>query len=144
MFLEQIKSIETNKRQLDENEVKRNDPVVLAYIGDSLYDLYVRSRLIFTGDYKAGDLHKMSIKYVCAHGQAKALDIIEDMLTEEESNIVRRAKNAKSIPPKNCDRNTYIKSTAFEALAGYLYLTSNNPRLEEIFKLVFDKMSENS
>ena len=141
MFLEQIKSIETNKRLLDEDEVKRNDPVVLAYIGDSLYDLYVRCRLIFTGDYKAGDLHKMSIKYVCAYGQAKALEAVEDVLNEEEKTIVRRAKNAKVTPPKNCDKNTYIKATAFEALAGYLYLTFKNERLEEIFKLVFDKMS---
>jgi len=142
MFLEQIKSIDTNKRLLDNDEVKRNDPVVLAYIGDSLYDLYVRCRLIYTGDFKAGDLHKMSIKYVCAHGQARALEIVEDVLNDEEINIIRRTRNAKTTPPKNCDRNTYIKATSFEALAGYLYLTSNINRLEEIFKLVFDKMSE--
>ncbi|MBN2879828.1 MAG: Mini-ribonuclease 3 [Clostridia bacterium] len=144
MFIEQIKDIHSNKRTLDEDEVKRNDPVVLAYIGDSLYDLYVRCRLIYTGDYKSGDLHKMSVKYVCAHGQARALDMIEDILTEDEENIVRRAKNAKINPPKNCDRNTYIKATAFEALAGYLYLTMKNQRLEEIFRLVYDKASMNS
>lgn len=144
MFLEQIKAIQTNKRVLDEEEVKRNDPVVLAYIGDSLYDLYVRCRLIFTGNYKAGDLHKMSVKYVCAHGQARALEAIEDVLTEEEANIVRRAKNAKTSPPKNCDKSTYTKATAFEALAGYLYLTFNNQRLEEIFRIVYDKASLNS
>ena len=127
---------------MDEDEVKRNDPVVLAYIGDSLYDLYVRCRLVFMGDYKSGNLHKMSIKYVCAFGQAKALDAVEDMLSEDEKNIVRRAKNAKATPPKNTDRTTYLKATAFEALAGYLYLTSSTDRLEEVFKLAFDKMSE--
>ena len=142
MFLDGIKSIETNKRVLSEDEVRRNDPVVLAYIGDSLYDLYVRCRLVFMGDHKAGDLHRMSIKYVCAFGQAKALDFAEDMLTDDEKNIVRRARNAKTTPPKNTDKNTYTKATGFEALAGYLYLTSQNERLEEIFKLVFDKMSE--
>jgi len=144
MFIEQIKLIETNKRDLGEDEVKRNDPIVLAYIGDSLYDLYVRCRLVFLGDYKAGSLHKMAVKYVCAHGQAKALEMIEDSLNDEELSIVRRAKNAKTTPPKNCDKNTYLKATAFEALAGYLYLTSKNERLEEIFKLVFDKMSLSS
>lgn len=142
MFLEKIKLMESSKRLLEDDEVKRNDPVVLAYIGDSLYDLYVRCRLAFSGDYSAGSLHKMSIKYVCARGQAKALDIVEDALGEEEKNIVRRARNAKTTPPKNCDKTTYIKATAFEALAGYLYLTSNSERLEEMFKLVFDKMSE--
>jgi len=142
MFLDNIKTIETNKRVLDDDAVKRNDPVVLAYIGDSLYDLYVRGRLVFMGDFKAGNLHKMSIKYVCARGQARALDIAEDTLNEEEANIVRRARNAKTTPPKNCDKTTYIKATAFEALSGYLYLTSQNERLEEIFKLVFDEMSE--
>ena len=142
MFLEQIKAIETNKRVLDGDAVRRNDPVVLAYIGDSLYDLYVRCRLVFMGDYKSGNLHRMSIKYVSAKGQAKALDFAEHILNEEEADIVRRARNAKTTPPKNCDKATYIKATAFEALAGYLYLTSQNERLEAIFKLVFDKMSE--
>ncbi len=144
MFIEQIRLIETNKRTLDEEEVKRNDPVVLAYIGDSIYDLYVRCRLAFMGDYKAGDLHKMSVKYVCAYGQARALEAIEDMLESDEADIVRRAKNAKTTPPKNCDKSTYTKATAFEALAGYLYLTLNNQRLEEIFRTVFDKASLNS
>ncbi|MEX1377941.1 MAG: ribonuclease III domain-containing protein [Eubacteriales bacterium] len=144
MFLEQIRAIDTNKRELGEDEVRRNDPIVLAYIGDSLYDLYVRCRLIYTGDFKAGDLHKKSIKYVCAYGQAKALDIVESRLDEDENGIVRRAKNAKANPPKNCDKSTYLKATAFEALAGYLYLTSNIERLEELFKLVFDEVSLSS
>lgn len=104
MFLEQIKAIQTNKRMLDEDEVKRNDPVVLAYIGDSLYDLYVRCRLVFMGDYKSGNLHRMSIKYVSAKGQAKALEFAEDILTEEEANIVRRARNAKTTPPKTATK----------------------------------------
>jgi len=142
MFLEKIKTIETNKRVLDDDAVRRNDPVVLAYIGDSLYDLYVRCRLVYMGDFKAGNLHRMSIKYVCARGQAHALDIVDGTLNEEEADIVRRARNAKTTPPKNCDKATYIKATSFEALAGYLYLTSQNERLEEIFELVFDKMSE--
>ncbi len=143
MFLDGIKSIDASKRIMDTDEVKRNDPLVLAYLGDTLYDLYVRSRLVFTGDYKAGNLHKMSIKYVCAYGQAKALDIVEDNLDEEEKNIVRRAKNAKASPPKNTDKSTYMKATAFEALAGYLYLIGSNERLEEMFKRVFDGISEN-
>ena len=92
----------------------------------------------------AGDLHKMSVKYVCAYGQARALEAIEDMLESDEADIVRRAKNAKTTPPKNCDKSTYTKATAFEALAGYLYLTLNNQRLEEIFRTVFDKASLNS
>ena len=144
MFLEHIKAIDTNKRELNDDEVRRSDPIVLAYIGDSLYDLYVRCRLIYTGDFKAGNLHKMSIKYVCAYGQAKALETVEQMLDDEESSIVKRAKNAKVAPPKNCDKATYLKATAFEALAGYLYLTSKIDRLEELFGLVYDKMSQSN
>lgn len=142
MFLDKIKALDASTRLLDDDQVMRNDPVVLAYIGDSLYDLYVRCRLAFTGDYKAGELHKMSIKYVCAHGQARALDIASSILNEEEKNIARRARNAKITPPKNCDRNTYMSATSFEAIAGYLYLISKTDRMEEIFQLVFDKMSE--
>lgn len=142
MFIEQIKSFDASQRLLDDDEVRRNDPVVLAYIGDSLYDLYVRCRLAFLGDYKAGDLHKMSIKYVCAHGQSRALEIVSDILDDEEKDIARRSRNAKTTPPKNCDRNTYMAATSFEAIAGYLYLISKTDRLEEIFELAFDKMSE--
>lgn len=138
MFLDEIKSLKDSMRLQTIDDVRRNDPVVLAYIGDSLYDLYVRCRLVFMGDYRAGSLHHMSVTYVCAHGQARSMDAIYDMLTQEEMEIVRRTKNAKITPPKNCDRATYHKATSFEALAGYLYLSEQYTRIEELFIVAFD------
>ncbi len=139
MFIDTAKKLEESLFLGDLDEVSRKDPIVLAYIGDSLYDLYVRTRLVSRKDYKVNSLHKMAIAYVCANGQAKSLDKVMDMLTEEELNIVRRGKNAKTTPPKNCDRTTYFKATAFEALAGYLYLSNQNDRIEELFEAAFER-----
>ena len=105
----------------------------LAYLGDTIYDLYVRRRLVIAGG-RMKDLHRAAVAQVRASAQSEALARIEDMLTEEEHSVVRRARNAKQNPPKNADPGDYHRSTAFEALLGYLYLLGREERLDEILK----------
>lgn len=106
----------------------------LALVGDSVYDLYVRSRLVRKGG-RVKDIHKNAVKHVNAHAQAMALDRIEGELTEDEAGVVRRARNAKQTPTKNADAGDYHKATALEALLGYLYLTGQTERLDRFLAL---------
>lgn len=103
----------------------------LAYLGDTVYDLYVRRRLVITGG-RMKDLHRAAVSQVRASAQSEALSRVEDMLTEEEQGVVRRARNAKQSVPKSATPGEYHRATAFEALLGYLYLTGRMERLEEI------------
>ena len=103
----------------------------LAYLGDTVYDLYVRRRLVINGG-RMKDLHRAAVSQVRASAQSEALSRVEEMLTEEEQGVVRRARNAKQTPPKNADPGDYHRATAFEALLGYLYLLDRQERLHEI------------
>lgn len=103
----------------------------LAYLGDTVYDLYVRSHLVNHGG-RVGVLHRRAVRYVCAHAQCEALARVEDMLTEEEAGVVRRARNVRQSPPRNADPAEYHRATALEALIGYLYVTGRHERLEQI------------
>ena len=105
----------------------------LAYLGDTLYDLYVRSHLIEKGG-RVADLHRRAIHLVCAHAQSEALSRIEDALTEPEAAVVRRARNAKQAPTKNADAAEYHRATALEALIGYLYATEQTARMQELLE----------
>lgn len=112
------------------------NPLVLAYIGDAVYEVYVRTYIVGDGAIKTNMLHKCaSTKYVSAKSQAKILDDIVDGLNEAELNIVRRGRNSSpNTIPKNADIADYKKATAFEALIGYLFLSNQIERLEEIMK----------
>ena len=115
------------------------NPRVLAYLGDTLYDLYVRTRLVQTTHAQAGRLHKQAIHYVCAAGQARALQALVDMLTEKEASVMRRGRNAKSpTMPKHASIADYRHATAFEALLGYLYLAGEIQRAEALMKKAFE------
>jgi len=103
----------------------------LAYLGDTLWDLMVRTRLVKRGG-RMKDLHRMAIRRVCAKAQSEALARIENRLTEEESAVARRARNAKQTPPKNADPADYHRATALEALIGWLYLTGRRERMDEL------------
>jgi len=116
------------------------NPLVLAYIGDAVYELYVRIYISKEGAIKTNALHKASISFVCAKAQANTLEKIEEFLTEEEQNIVRRGRNANSNTiPKNASVADYKKATAFEALIGYLFLKNEIKRLEEIVKIAIQE-----
>ncbi|MBM7623962.1 Mini-ribonuclease 3 [Sporohalobacter salinus] len=105
----------------------------MAYIGDSLYEIFIRSYLIEKGIRKGNNLHQQAIKYVNAEAQAELLQRLNKHLTEEEKVIVRRGRNSNSSSvPKNADVADYRYSTAFEALLGYLYLVKKEDRLEEL------------
>ena len=108
--------------------------LVLAYLGDALYELYVRRYLISCGYTKVDVLHKRAIEFVNAATQAKILHAISDTLTETESAVVRRGRNAKSgSAPKNMSVVDYRHGTAFETLIGYLYFCGREDRINEIF-----------
>lgn len=106
----------------------------LAYLGDTVYDLYVRSHLVENGG-KVGMLHRRAVKFVCAHAQSEAFGRVEDRLTEEESAVARRARNAHQSPPRNADAAEYHRATALEALVGYLYATGQRQRLGELLSV---------
>jgi ribonuclease-3 family protein len=115
-------------------------PLVLAYIGDVVYEIYVRTRVISEHpDLPAHRLHLHTVKYVKAHAQANSIHAILDMLTEKELGIFKRGRNAKSATvPKNADLTEYRHATGFEALIGYLYLKHEQKRLEEIMRLSYE------
>lgn len=117
----------------NKSEVNQMSPLVWAYIGDSVYELYIREHLVQTTNFKPHKLHIETIKYVKAKAQADILKNIEIMLTDEEKDIVRRARNTQNHHlPKNADPTDYMYATAFEGLIGYLYLLKEEERLEEI------------
>ena len=108
-------------------------PLTWAYVGDCVYELYIRTNLVNETNLKPHKLHIEAIKYVKAKAQAEFLKKYMMKLTEEEKDIVRRARNTQNHHlPKNANVQEYMYSTAFEALIGYLYLTKQNVRLKEI------------
>lgn len=110
------------------------NPVVLAFVGDAVYTLFVRERLALSHQYKTGELDRRTAEIVSAHGQSRKLEQILPLLTEEEEDIFRRGRNAKKpTKSKNASVGEYVRSTGFEALLGYLYLTGQTERLEELF-----------
>lgn len=121
----------------------------LAFLGDAVYEVYVRNHLMSTGDQNADRLHKRAIRYVCAAGQDKAVRVLmEGFLTDDETALVKRARNRKTASKaRSADAVTYKMATAFEALLGYLHLTGEQERLEEIveeaFKIIEDRKVRN-
>lgn len=109
--------------------------LVLAYLGDTIYEDYIRKYLINKGIAKVNDLQKEASLYVSAKGQASYLKVMleNDFFTEDELSVIRRARNNKSNShPKNCDIVTYKHATALEAVIGYLELLNNRQRINEI------------
>lgn len=120
-----------------EEEVNMMSPLTWAYIGDCVYELYVRQELVNKTSLKPHNLHIEAIKYVKASKQAEILNTIMDKLTDEEKDIVRRGRNAQNHHlPKNASIQEYMYATAFEALIGYLYLTKKDERLKEILQFI--------
>lgn len=126
---------------------KQMNALALAYMGDVVYEMAVRRRLLEKGLTRPNDLHQGAVRYVNARAQASVVTfwLETDALTEEEQAIVRRGKNAKSgSVPKRVDVHTYRYSTAFEALIGYIYLTERRDRLEELIKQAFERLEAES
>lgn len=119
-------------------EPRLMSPLVLAYIGDTVYDLYVRTELLLTCDATAHGLHVMATKRVCAKAQAEAIQRILPTLTEDEQYIFRRGRNSHmGTVPKHAQMSDYRAATGLEALLGYLYLKGEDDRLNEIMGQMF-------
>lgn len=116
-------------------------PLALAYIGDGVYEIFVRTYVINRGNMPVNKMHKASRELVRASSQAKIYFLIEDMLTEAEDAVLRRGRNAKSVSiPKNGNVNEYRHATGLEALIGYLYIEGKVDRIKELIDAGLDKL----
>ena len=119
---------------LSQEEAKRKNPLSLAFVGDTVWDLHTREGLL-QSQMQVNALHRKAVALVNAGAQAQAAALIEPHLTEEEQEIFRRGQNAHSRhnTPKNQDPYAYSRATALETLMGYLYLTGQNERILELY-----------
>ncbi len=128
--------------EIAEVDIRTYSPLTLAYIGDGIYDLIIRSLVVGKGNTKASDLHKRTSQIVKAKTQAEMIEVLLPMLTDEEKDIYRRGRNAKSpTMAKNATMSDYRKATGFEALMGYLYLKNEVPRIVELVKYGIETMN---
>lgn len=126
----------TNLKNLTKEETKNLNPQVLAFVGDSVYTLFIRTMLTEKFDVKSGKLHSLANHYVKAGGQSEVLNNILPILTTEEMEIFKRARNYKThSTAKNASVVDYKRATGLEGLIGFLYLVGNYERLNEILNL---------
>lgn len=125
---------------IDKEKAGLYSPLVLAYIGDSVYEVFTRKRVLdINPNLPAHKLHKENVKYVKAKAQSDAMEKLEPILTEQELAIYKRGRNAKSgTVPKNADLTDYRRATGFESLIGFLELSGQNERLLEIMEIAFE------
>ncbi len=126
--------------QLSESEIRAVSNLGLAHIGDCVYELMVRSRLICSGRSTSAGLHRETVKYVSAPAQAEAVAKILPVLTEDEHAVYRRGRNTRvNSVPKNADISQYHAATGLEALFGWLYLNARHERLNELFAIIMEE-----
>ncbi len=112
-------------------------PIVLAYVGDAVFEVYVRQHLVAGPIRKPHELHRAATRYVSAASQAKTLRRWMPILTEAEADMVRRGRNTKSKPPRHADPGEYRHATALECLVGYLFYKGERERLEQLMRMAF-------
>ncbi len=135
--------MEIFNREKDEAEVNMMSPLTWAYVGDAVYELYIRTHLVNITRLKPHKLHIESIKYVKAKAQAEMLEKLDNILTEKEKEIAKRGRNTENHHvAKNATVQEYMYSTAFEALIGYLYLTKQEERLKKILEKCIEEKEE--
>lgn len=126
--------------ELGELDIRTCSPVVLAYVGDAVYELIVRTVLVCRGGRQANTLHKQASGLVKASAQAGMIEALQEELTEEEVQIYKRGRNAKTVSmAKHATMHDYRHATGFEALMGYLYLTGRTNRMVDLVKLGMEK-----
>lgn len=124
-----------------EVDIRSYSPLTLAYIGDAIYDLVVRTVIVERGNRAAASLHKMAIKYVNAATQSAMIEVLLEELSEEEIAVYKRGRNAKSYTSaKNASISDYRRATGFEALLGYLYLQDKEERIITLVKSALTKL----
>ena len=122
-----------NLERMQKEEAARFNPVTLAFLGDAVYALYVRERLVRSNTGNAGQLQKTASRVLSARGQSAFLQRVLPLLTTDEEEVYRRGRNAKkATKSKNADAVDYARSTGFEAVLGYLYLSGDKQRIEEL------------
>ena len=127
--------------QMKEVDVNSYSPLTLAYIGDSIYDLIIKSLVINQGNRQVNKLHKETSMYVQASTQSLMMRAMQEELTEEEHAVYKRGRNAKSVSPaKNQSITDYRRATGFEALLGYLYLKKEWKRMLDLVKIGLDSL----
>ena len=136
--------IDGNSQFLTRSQSDDRSPLVFAFVGDALFSLFVRTYLAGSSTAKAGVLHTQTSKFVRASYQKALFELLHDSLSEEEISIANTARNAKTNNvAKNSNLEEYKKSTSFEALLGYLYLTNKLDRLKEILNFCKEQMGKN-
>ena len=129
--------------QMKEVDVNSYSPLTLAYIGDSIYDLIIKSLVINQGNRQVNKLHKETSMYVQASTQSLMMRAMQEELTEEEHAVYKRGRNAKSVSPaKNQSITDYRRATGFKALLGYLYLKKEWKRMLDLVKIGLDSLKE--
>lgn len=119
------------------------NPLSLAYLGDAVYSLLVRDRLMREHMAPAGVLHRYAAQFVSAQAQSRACHTLLPLLTEQERHVYNRGRNADPANiPKHAQRSDYHRATAFEAVFGYLYLSGQEQRLKTLFECVYGALSE--
>ena len=127
--------------QMKEVDMKEYSPLTLAYIGDSIYDLMIKSLVVNEGNRQVNKLHKETSAFVQASAQSQMMRTLQGQLTEEEHAVYRRGRNAKRVSPaKNQSLTDYRRATGFEALMGYLYLRQDYKRMLDLIKLGLDSI----
>ena len=122
--------------ELEDTDIRTYSPLTLAYIGDALYELVIRTILVEKGNTQVNKLHQRASKLVKASAQSEIIEKLKPYLTEEEMGIFKRGRNAKSFTmAKNASMSDYRRATGFEALMGYLYLTEQWDRMLELIKI---------
>ena len=129
--------------QMEEVDIREYSPLTLAYIGDCVYDLVIKSLVINTGNKQVNKLHQETSRLVQASTQSLMMRTMQEHLTEEEHAVYKRGRNAKSVSPaKNQSITDYRRATGFEALLGYLYLKKDYKRLLDLVKIGLDSLEE--
>ena len=125
---------------LGNTDIRTYSPLTLAYIGDAIYDLIIRTILVEQGNSQVNKLHKRASTRVKASAQSSMMEHLMELLTEEEAAVYKRGRNAKSVTmAKNATMSDYRRATGFEALMGYLYLTEQWKRMLDLIKIGLEK-----
>ncbi len=126
-----------------QRDVRELSSVALAFVGDGVYEVLVRQRLVIETRLPPAKLHSRAVRFVSAAGQSRVLEFLLPMLTEEEQAVVQRGKNSsKASVAKHATPQQYRASTAFEALIGWLYLQHRQDRISQLFEAVWNEFSE--
>lgn len=139
---ESIKYLE-EQFELPEQDIRSYSPLTLAYIGDAIYDLYIRTIIVKRGNTQPNKLHKRASALVKAETQADMVNVLETHFTPEEEAVFKRGRNAKSYTTaKNATTGEYRRATGFEAVVGYLYLTKQYNRIIDLIKIGLEAIND--